>query len=482
MKRFIGGAAMAVALFLATTAGAQYPPPPPPPGAVQLLYQAPQLDQMLAAIALYPDPLLTTMLTAATYPLEIVDADRWLALPGNAALGDGALAAALEGQNWDPSVKSLVAFPQILRMMDARLDWTQAIGNAFLAQQADVMDSIQRLRHAALAAGTLASNPDIIVTADGPYIEIEPARPQFVAVPVYNPMVVYGAWPYPAYPPIYYGPPPGLGISVTYGGIGFGVAIGVVDVLWNWGHWDWRDHDIRVNPSRFNRIDAGHPPIRATVWQHDPAHRRGVPYADPRSRARYERALPGSPAERRDYRGYPAAPQPAPQRPGAARRAAPPQRPPAPAMGVQPRREAPQPSPRVTPQQAPPSATRPAPRVTQPAPQPAPQRPGAARPAAPPPRPRAPATGVQPRREAPQPRVTPQQAPPSAARVAPRVTQPAPQRSPTAFQDLSRGPEARALSQRGQASRQSPPPPSRAPASRAPVARPQRPQAPERRP
>jgi len=310
--------ALALAL-LASAAQAQLavPPPPPPPGAIAAptaavaLYAPPQLDQMLASIALYPDPLLSQILAAATYPYEVDEAARWLDAPANAALSDGPLDAALAGIDWDPSVKSLVPFPQILRMLDQHLDWTQALGNAFLAQQADVMDSIQRLRHEALARGDLVSSAYQTVTVDGPYVEIEPAQPQAVFIPVYNPQTVYGAWPYPAYPPIYFGPPPGLGVSFAAGGLGFSIGIGVVDLLWHWGDWDWRGHDIRIDRDRFNRINARGPSVTSTTWRHDPVHRRAVPYGSPQVRAAYEPKLPGSPAQRQQYRFFSTPQQPA---------------------------------------------------------------------------------------------------------------------------------------------------------------------------
>lgn len=335
MKRHAASLAIGCALVLALggTATAQYAapappppppgaPPPPPPGAVAPLYAPAQLDQMLASIALYPDPLLTSMLTAATYPLEIVEADRWLTIPGNAALSDGTLADALEQQNWDPSVKSLVPFPPVLNMMDQHLDWTEALGNAFLAQPADVMASIQRLRHAAMVTGGLVSTPQATVVVNGPYIEIEPANPPYVYVPVYNPAYVYGAWPYPAYRPIYFGPPPGLGVAVVGGGIGFGLGIATVSVLWNWGNWDWQHHDVRINPQRFNALNRGAPPVRSTVWQHAPEHRRGVPYGDERTRERYapmhavQPVAPGVRPQPAPARGRAAPPQPGAERPG----------------------------------------------------------------------------------------------------------------------------------------------------------------------
>ena len=413
-------AACALALVLAaTTAPAQtaYPPPPPPPpmgappAAPAALYAPPQLDQMLAAVALYPDPLLTQILTAATYPYEVDAAARWLQVPANAALTDGPLGSVLAGIDWDPSVKSLVPFPQILRMMDAHLDWTQALGNAFLAQQPDVMDSIQRLRHEALAAGTLVSSPYETVTVDGPYIEIESAQPQSVFVPIYDPTAVYGAWPYPAYPPFYYGPPPGLRANYVAGRLGFSIGIGIVDLFWDWGNWDWRDHDVRVDRDRFNRINAGRPPIAGATWQHDPDHRRGVPYRDARSRASFQPQVPGSPEQRQQFRFY-GAQQPA---------SAPPVR---------------------TQERAAPQAT---PQRTAPAPQ-------------------AQAQHAQ----------TPRQpAPASAARApAARPAQPsaAASRPATAFQGVAPGPQAQAEARRGQESRQA----AAAPAARsaAPAARP----------
>jgi hypothetical protein len=146
---------------------------------------------------------------ASTYPLEVVEAARWVEDPNNARLKGDQLAAALQGKDWDPSVKSLAPFPQILRMMDDRLDWMQKLGDAFLAQQNEVMDSVQRLRRQAEEAGTLQSSPQQTVTTQDQTITVEPANPNVVYVPIYDPTVVYGAWPYPDYPP-YYFPPSGF--------------------------------------------------------------------------------------------------------------------------------------------------------------------------------------------------------------------------------------------------------------------------------
>ncbi|MGH7085376.1 MAG: DUF3300 domain-containing protein, partial [Acetobacteraceae bacterium] len=167
-----------------------------------------QLDAMLAPIALYPDSLLTQVLMAATYPLQIVEASRWLQQGGNAQLHGDALVQALTSQNWDPSVKSLVPFPEVLAMMNSKLDWTQQLGYAFATQQAAVMNSVQRLRSQAEQAGSLQSTAQQTVSSEQGAIVIQPANPQVVYLPVYNPTVAYGTWPYPTVPPVYF-PPPG---------------------------------------------------------------------------------------------------------------------------------------------------------------------------------------------------------------------------------------------------------------------------------
>ena len=244
------------------------------------ILQAEQLDQLLAPIALYPDALLAQILMASTYPLEIVKANRWFQDPRHAALSGDQLAAALEAETWDPSIKALVIFPQILRMMDANLDWTEQLGDAFVAQQADVMDAIQRLRQQAAAAGTLWSNAQQRVTEEGQGIAIEPANPAYIYPPIYNPAVVYGPWPSPEYPPLDIVPPDyDAGIALSLG-IGFGAGFAVVQPLWRRCAFDWAQRQIRfhVEKTNFERTDPG---LRATIWQHDPAHRRGVPYLAP---------------------------------------------------------------------------------------------------------------------------------------------------------------------------------------------------------
>ncbi|MGH7056451.1 MAG: DUF3300 domain-containing protein, partial [Acetobacteraceae bacterium] len=194
-----------------------------------------QLDALLAPIALYPDQLLTQVLMAATYPLQIVEAERWLQQSGNSGLHGEALSKALEAENWDPSVKSLVPFPQVLAMLDGRLDWTQQLGYAFATQQADVMNSIQRLRSQAQQAGKLQSTAQQAVSSDQGSIVIQPANPAVVYVPAYNPTVVYGTWPYPAVPPVYIPPPPGyVAANALVSGLAFAAGVAVVGSLWGW--------------------------------------------------------------------------------------------------------------------------------------------------------------------------------------------------------------------------------------------------------
>src|SRR5215475_14558643 len=179
-------------------------------GTTDTVFQPEEIEQLVAPIALYPDSLVSQILMASTYPLEVVEAARWLR--ANKTLKGDALTTALEKQTWDPSVKSLVNFPQVLDMMNQKLDLTQRLGDAFLAQQKDVLDAIQRLRAKAQAQGNLKTTQEQTVIVEQPaaettVIKIEPTNPQVVYVPTYNPTVVYGAWPYPAYPPYSYYPP-----------------------------------------------------------------------------------------------------------------------------------------------------------------------------------------------------------------------------------------------------------------------------------
>lgn len=271
----------------------------------QAVYTAEQLDQLLAPVALYPDVLLGQLLMASTYPLEVVEAARWVRDPHNAALKDNELTAALDKEDWAPSVKSLIPFPQILEMMDTYLDWTQKLGDAFLAQQADVMNAVQRLRHRAMDAGTLTSGAEQVVVPHGQVIVIEPANPDVIYVPVYNPAIIYGVWPFPAYPPYYFPPPPGYIVEPTLiTGFYFTAGIITVNWLWGWDHFDWPHQRIHIDIHRFNVINARHPPVTHSIWVHNHYHRRGVPYPSPGVRSRFERVRPGQPETHRDFRGF----------------------------------------------------------------------------------------------------------------------------------------------------------------------------------
>jgi hypothetical protein len=204
--------------------GALAQSPQPAAAPTQPLLKQPELDQLVAPIALYSDPLLTQVLVASTYPLEVVQADRWA--KANSKVKGEALSAALGKQTWDDSVKSLVQVPTVLSMMADQLDWTQKVGDAMLAQQADVMDAIQRLRKLAQDNGKLKSGKEQTVNVktedDKQYVVIEPTSSNEVYVPYYEPATVYGSWPYPDYAPYYFPPSAGyFAAGVLATGIAF---------------------------------------------------------------------------------------------------------------------------------------------------------------------------------------------------------------------------------------------------------------------
>ncbi|MEJ0015851.1 MAG: DUF3300 domain-containing protein [Acetobacteraceae bacterium] len=290
--------------------------PPPvhaqqaPPAQVQSaapVYTQAVLEQILAPIALYPDDLLTQVLIAATYPLEVVMASRWLDQPGNKALKGDPLLKALAAQDWDASVKSLVPLPSVLRTMSDRLDWTQQLGDAFLAQQADVLAAVQVLRGRAQKAGTLKSTPQQTVTQDAAAIVIQPAQANTMYVPGYNPSVAYGEWPYPSNPPVYYPPPAGYYLgSALATGLAFGAGIAVTSALWGWGSPGWSNGSVNVNVNRFNTINASRVNNRAitsNTWQHNAAHRRGVGYSNANVRQQYRPNAAGNAGARDAFRG-----------------------------------------------------------------------------------------------------------------------------------------------------------------------------------
>ncbi|MFD0988270.1 DUF3300 domain-containing protein [Methyloligella solikamskensis] len=272
------------------------------------LLDAAQLDQLVAPIALYPDPLLAQVLIASTYPLEVVQADRWL--EKNKDLKGEDLDKALNGQDWDNSIKSLVEVPDVLDMMNKDLDWTSKLGDAVLAQQADVMDAVQRLRAIAKKNGKLTSNDQQTVKVTTPdsdtdqapasssqapsaapapsgaqaapqqVIVIEPTNPQTIYVPYYQPSVVYGGWPYPDYPPYYFAPPPGYifgGALAT--GLAWSAGFAIGNAIWGDG-FDWHHDNIHVNVNQnFNRnVNINKNDVNIQNWQHDSYHRRGVNY------------------------------------------------------------------------------------------------------------------------------------------------------------------------------------------------------------
>jgi hypothetical protein len=300
VREMVGRWKLLVVALAATLAVAQEASPPAPPEAPA--FSQAELDQMLAPIALYPDELLSQILMAATYPLEIVEAARWLnANPG--LRGEAAVNAAAS-ETWDPSVKSLLAFPQILSMMDQKLDWTQRLGNAFLAQQQQVMATVQELRRRAYARGSLRSSEREVVEDRDGSIVIAPTVPQVVYVPYYDPFVVYGPWWWPTYPPVYWAPWPGY-IVAPWPGFWWGVGVGVSFGFF-FGAVDWPHHHVVVvrPPPPVFHPPPGHPSPPPGAWRHDPDHRRNVPYRAEAVRREFGRpiAAPGAPP-RFEYRG-----------------------------------------------------------------------------------------------------------------------------------------------------------------------------------
>lgn len=260
---------------------------------------ADQLDSLVAPVALYPDPLLAQTLAASTYPLEVIQLQQWMA--NNSYLRDQALAGAVEKQPWDPSVQALATFPDVVKLLSDNIAWMTDLGNAFLAQQGDVMDAVQRMRARAQSNGNLNTTPEQTVqmqTVEGgeQAIVIEPANPEMLYVPAYDPTVVYGSSAY-AYPTLYYASPAyyRAGGALAFGA---GVALGAA---WggSWGYGcKWANGDININynnkyvsNSNKNRnINYGNrasqQPAGGT-WQHNSQHRGGAPYADRRTANKY---------------------------------------------------------------------------------------------------------------------------------------------------------------------------------------------------
>lgn len=270
---------------------------------------ADQLDSLVAPIALYPDQLLAQVLAASTYPLELIQLQQWLAQHKD--LKDKALADAVQKQSWDPSVQGLAGLPDVVKLLTDDISWTTDLGNAFLAQQADVMDAVQRMRAKAQSTGNLKSSDQMKVESQSvenkQVIVIEQANPQVVYVPSYNPTVVYGAAPYP-YPPIAY-PPPGYyaaGMALSFG---VGVAMGA---MWSggWGYncgWHGGNNNVVINNnnnyvrnSNINNRNVNSVNRNGNTWQHNPQHRGGTPYSNQATANRFGGNTSGSSRSQRE--------------------------------------------------------------------------------------------------------------------------------------------------------------------------------------
>ena len=298
-------------LFFAQAAAAPAAPAAAP--AKSAVFGAEELAQIVAPIALYPDPLLAQVLMGATYPGDVADAAKWSKAHPDEK-GETAVAKVAD-QPWDPSVQALVAFPQVLDMLGQDPAWVQKLGDAFLAQSNDVMDAVQGLRRKAQDAGNLSTNEQQKVStqpavdANAPaaastgetVIVIEPAKPDVVYVPAYNPTTVYGSWAYPYYPPMYYPPPayyyPGAAFTA---GIIWGAAISGGCC---WGNVNWGGGDINIDVDRYNNINRNNQINRGDkTWNHNAANRDGVPYRDKANRDANGRQLDGA-ANRDAFRG-----------------------------------------------------------------------------------------------------------------------------------------------------------------------------------
>jgi hypothetical protein len=257
-------------------------------GQPQPILSADQLDSLVAPLALYPDPILSQVLVASTYPLEIAEAAQWLGQ--NSSLSGKALADAAAKQPWDASVQALVMFPDLLKRLSQDISWTSDLGNVFLAQQDGVMQAIQRMRLRAQQKGMLQSNSQqtVSTTMDNgqSYIVIEPASPQVVYVPQYDPAAIWGPPLYYPYPAIYYPP------AASFISFGLGFAVGA---FWGggWGGWGWGagwgHNNVVINnnfisSNHFNRVNVAN----GNNWLHNPAHRGGVPYTNPAVANRYQ--------------------------------------------------------------------------------------------------------------------------------------------------------------------------------------------------
>ncbi|EJX7501167.1 DUF3300 domain-containing protein [Escherichia coli] len=315
----------------AVTLPATVSAPPVTPAVVKSAFSTAQIDQWVAPVALYPDALLSQVLMASTYPTNVAQAVQW-SHDNPLKQGDAAIQA-VSDQPWDASVKSLVAFPQLMALMGENPQWVQNLGDAFLAQPQDVMDSVQRLRQLAQQTGSLKSSTEqkvinttkkavpvkqtvtapvipsntvltanpVITEPATTVISIEPANPDVVYIPNYNPTVVYGNWANTAYPPVYLPPPAGEPFVDSFvRGFGYSMGVATTYALFSSIDWDDDDHDnhhhdgghrdgndwqhngdnINIDVNNFNRITGEHLTDKNMAWRHNPNYRNGVPYHD----------------------------------------------------------------------------------------------------------------------------------------------------------------------------------------------------------
>lgn len=300
-------AALITALMLASSpALAQQSPANPMPAATAATrntaaktFSQQDLDRLLAPIALYPDALLAQILMASTYPLEVVEAARWV--KANPKVSGAALETAMARQSWDPAVKSLTAVPQVVQQMSENLDWMQKLGDAFLAQQQDVMDAVQGLRARADATGNLKTTEQQVIRTEVQGSQkiymVESPNPEVVYVPTYNPTVVYGSWWYPTppyymYPPAYVYPP----------GLAFAAGVVVGAAIWGSCNWAWGRGNVDINVNRYNSFNRTN--ISSSRWNHNVDHRRGVAYRDQNVARQYNRGGNAQAAQAREnFRG-----------------------------------------------------------------------------------------------------------------------------------------------------------------------------------
>ena len=280
MKKFIATSLLVLLVLPFTTAMAAKTPHEVVPQ--QIEFSQAELEQMLAPIALYPDTLLSHILIAATYPLEIIQAERWSAQYPDLTADE--INTAIEDKDWDPSVKALVPFPRVLKRMSDDIEWTQNLGDAFLQDEKKVLAGIQTLRLDAEKAGNLENLEHLNVTREEKTIVIEPARPEVVYVPYYDPRVVYGSWRWTHYPPVYWGYPGYVSYpshyypnSLFYWGPRIHISLG-----YGFSAFNWHNHHIVVLPYNhhhryYSRRQIVHHNSHSR-WQHNPRHRRGASY------------------------------------------------------------------------------------------------------------------------------------------------------------------------------------------------------------